>query len=92
MNGRFYLKNEVLKLEDLESDDLQKKLLKAKVIRNISYKIINFLSQIENFEKKIWNKKKFVIQTDYVITLDKISYYIGNEFLEKEIINCLCTM
>ncbi len=85
----FYLKNEVLKLEDLETNDMQKKLLKAKVIRSISDKIINFLSQIENFQKKIWEKKKFVITTDYVITLDKIIEYGGKNFYNeiiKEII------
>ena len=46
-------------------------------------KIIDFLAQIEDFQKKIWEKKKFVIQTDYVITLDKIKEYAGEEFLES---------
>lgn len=87
----FYLRNEVLKLEDFESNDMQKKLLKAKVIRNIADKIINFLSQIENFQRKIWEKKKIVITTDYVITLDRIIEYGGksfyNEIVEKIIEN-----
>jgi len=59
-------------------------------MRKISEKIIDFLAQIEDFQKKLWEKKKFVIQTDYVITLDKIKEYAGEEVLENildEILN-----
>lgn len=82
----FYIKNEVLNLEDMEKFDKEKLdlyLLEAQVIRNICLKIIEFLSQIENFQKKIWEKKKFIIRTEYVITLDKIEEYAGKEFLES---------
>jgi adenine-specific DNA-methyltransferase len=82
----FYIKNEVLNLEDMEKfykEKLELYLLEARVIRNISLKIIEFLAQIENFQKKIWEKKKFVIKTDYVISLDKIKEYAGEEFLES---------
>src|SRR5690606_31491630 len=36
-----------------------------------------FLAQIEDFQKKLWLKKKFVISTNYCITLDRIpeKYY-----------------
>lgn len=82
----FYIKNEVLGLEDMErmgKDDLDRYLLEAKVIRNISLKVIEFLSQIEKLQKKLWEKKKFVLNTDYVITLNKIKEYTGEEFLES---------
>jgi len=82
----FYIKNEVLNLEDMETIDKEKLgiyLLEAQVIRNISLKIIDFLAHIENFQKKIWKKKKFIIRTDYVITLNKIKEYAGKEFLES---------
>ena len=80
----FYIKNEVLGLEDIKrlgKEDLDRYLLEAKVIHNISLKIIEFLSQIENLQKKLWEKKKFVVKTDYVITLGKIKEYTGEEFL-----------
>jgi len=93
----FYIKNELLQLENLQVleesgyfDKLKLYLIGARVFRNIALKIIEFLAQIENFQKKIWEKKKFVIQTDYVITLDKIKEYAGEEFLESildEILN-----
>jgi len=82
----FYIKNKVLKLEDINragEKEMGSHLLKAKVFQNIARKIIDFLAQIEDFQKKIWEKKKFVIQTDYVITLDKIKEYAGEEFLES---------
>ena len=86
----FYIKNEFLQLEDLDIlnkedyfDRLRTYLNAVKVFRNIASKIIDFLSQIENFQKKIWEKKKFVINTHYVITLDKIKEYAGEKFLES---------
>jgi len=52
-------------------------LSKVKAIKVVAGKVIDFLAQIENFQKKLWLKKKFVIRTDYCITLDKIpsTYY-----------------
>ena len=89
----FYIKNEMLALEDVESMDevtLRKVMRRVKVFKNISTKIIEFLAEIENFEKMLWEKKKFVLKTDYVITLDKIKEYVGEGFLESildEILN-----
>lgn len=78
----FYMKNEVVDLSDVTKLDLEqfnRYILEIKVIRNISTKIIEFLAQIENFQKKLWEKKKFVLKTDYCITLDHIDekYYPG---------------
>lgn len=76
----FYIKNEVLYLDDIntkQSDFFVAQLSKVKAIKVVASKVIDFLAQIENFQKKLWLKKKFVIRTDYCITLDKIptSYY-----------------
>ena len=76
----FYIKNEVLYLDDIntkQSDFFVAQLSKVKAIKVVSGKIIDFLAQIENFQKKLWLKKKFVLRTDYCITLDKIpsTYY-----------------
>ena len=38
----------------------------------IAGKIIDFLAQLEDFQKKLWLKKKFVVETNYCITLDRI--------------------
>jgi adenine-specific DNA-methyltransferase len=71
----FYIKNEVTHLDDIESDTAPRVgqyLSKIKVIRRIAGKIIDFLAQLEDFQKKLWLKKKFVVDTNYCITLDRI--------------------
>ncbi|HOO02882.1 MAG TPA: hypothetical protein PLE76_09220, partial [Rectinema sp.] len=62
----FYIKNEVMHLDDIESESapkVEQYLSKIKVIRAIAGKIIDFLAQLEDFQKKLWLKKKFVTQT-----------------------------
>lgn len=71
----FYVKNEVMHLDDIESDTalrVEQYLSKIKVIRRIAGKVIDFLAQLEEFQKKLWLKKKFVVETQYCITLDRI--------------------
>lgn len=71
----FYLKNEVWDLDLLDNaSDRQMKMLrvKTKAIRGISSKIIVFLSQIEDFQLNLFNKKKLVLETDYLLSLDLI--------------------
>jgi adenine-specific DNA-methyltransferase len=80
----YFIKSEVLDIEIIEKEKfLDKHIIRAKLVREIGETIIGFLSQIEGFQKKLWEKKKFVIKTDYVITLDKIKKYSSEEFLES---------
>lgn len=68
----FYIKNEVMYLDDIENESIlrvEQYLSKIKVLRMIAGKIIDFLVQIEEFQKKLWLKKKFVIETHYCITV-----------------------
>lgn len=44
----------------------------AKLVHCIATQIIDFLSHIEEFQKTLWLKKKFVLSTDYCITLDRV--------------------
>ena len=71
----FYIKNEVMHLDDVENESVprvEQYLSKIKVIRKIAGKIIDFLAQLENLQKKLWLKKKFVVETQWCITLDRI--------------------
>lgn len=71
----FYIKNEVMHLDDIENETapmVEQYLSKIKVIRKIAGKIIAFLEQLENFQKKLWLKKKFVVETNYCVTLDRV--------------------
>jgi adenine-specific DNA-methyltransferase len=76
----FYIKNEVLFIDDLniqDKNDFLKNISIIQAIKQIGEKVITFLAQLENFQKKLWLKKKFVFGTNYCITLDKIpeEYY-----------------
>jgi adenine-specific DNA-methyltransferase len=76
----FYIKNEVLFIDDINTENpiyFTAQLSKIKALKTVANKIITFLAQIENFQKKLWLKKKFVISTNYCITLDRIpeKYY-----------------
>lgn len=71
----FYIKNEVMHLDDIESESaprVEQYLGKIRALRRIAHKIIAFLEQLENFQKKLWLKKKFVVETNYCITLDRV--------------------
>jgi len=82
----YFIKAEVLDVENIGKENLlDKNIARAKVVKEIGETIIDFLAQIEDFQKKLWEKKKFVIKTDYVITLDKIKEYAGGGFLESVI-------
>ncbi|MFK9098522.1 site-specific DNA-methyltransferase [Pseudomonas guariconensis] len=76
----FYIKNEIIRLDDIEAADaprVDEYLKKLRVLRKIARRIIDFLAQLEDFQKKLWLKKKFVVETQYCITLDRIpeSFY-----------------
>ena len=82
----FYIKNEVMHLDDVENESaprVEQYLSKIKVIRTIARKIIDFLAQLEDFQKRLWLKKKFVVETQYCITLD----LIPEEFLPEIVAN-----
>lgn len=71
----FFIKNEVMFLDDIQSDTaprVEQYLSKIKVLRSIGQKIIDFLASLEDFQKKLWLKKKFVLETNWLVTLDKV--------------------
>jgi len=82
----YYIKSELVNIDDLyvsEADAyfvrLRHSIKSIKVFKNIAGTIIDFVSQIEDFQKKLWEKKKFVLSTEWVITLDRLVEYIGEE-------------
>ena len=83
----FYIKNEVLFIDDLNTRDEQeflKQLSKIKAIKKIGEKIITFLAQLENFQKKLWLKKKMVVECNYCITLDRVPKDLYSEIISND--------
>ena len=85
----FYIKNEVIYLQDLYGSkdnikNLDMYVKKASVIQNIGSEIITFLAQLEDFQKELYLKKKFVTETNYCITLDKINEKYYDEIIANQ--------
>ena len=84
----FYIKNEVMHLDDVENESaprVEQYLSKIKVIRKIAGKIIDFLAQFEDFQKKLWLKKKFVVETQYSIAVGSIPETFYPEIAANEV-------
>lgn len=83
----FYIKNEVLYIDDINTENeiaFNTQISKIKALKQVANKIILFLEQLENFQKKLWLKKKFVIASNYCITLDRIPEDYYTEILENQ--------
>lgn len=83
----FYIKNEVLYIDDIDTENeisFNSQISKIKALKQVANKIILFLEQLENFQKKLWLKKKFVIASNYCITLDRIPKDYYQEILENK--------
>lgn len=72
----FYIKNEVMHLDDVVNSsgfiEIERQLALIKCLRKIGQELIDFLASLENFQKKLWLKKKFVVSSHYCITLDRV--------------------
>ena len=84
----FYIKNEVMHLDDVQNAnafaDIEKNLRMIQCLRAIAQELITFLAQLENFQKKLWVKKKFVVSSHYCITLDRVPEDLYPEIAANE--------
>lgn len=80
----FYLKNEIMHVSDLDYNNLRRTLAEAKTIKAVGEEIIQMLAGLEDFQKKLWLKKKFVVQSDYCITLDRVPESLYEEICTNE--------
>jgi len=53
-------------------------------IQNVGYKIIDFLSKVEELQRILFEKKKLVIRTDYCITIDRVPEELWDEVLQNK--------
>jgi adenine-specific DNA-methyltransferase len=78
----FYIKNEVMNLDNVQEaevfSDIEKQLRMIQCLRSISSDVIKFLAQLENFQKKLWEKVKFAWGVNYYISLCKIDSEVLN--------------
>ena len=83
----FYLKNEVLNLDDLSTageNIVDGWFQMMRLIKLVGTKIIDFLAQIENFQKMLWEKRKFIVETQYCITVGNIDTEFYPEIISND--------
>ncbi len=80
-----FLKIEVLDADQLlAGGDVSQRMAKvAQIVREVGRQIIAFLATLEDFQKQLWEKKKLVFDTRYVITLDRIAKLAGEDWLNR---------
>lgn len=78
----YFVKTEIAK--DILNENDEKKITDiitySKFFREIARNIIDVLGEIEDIQKGLWEAKRNVIRTEYVITLDRIKEWCGEEF------------
>ncbi len=84
----FYIKNEVMHLDDVQNAgafaDIEKNLRMIQCLRSIALELVTFLAQLEDFQKKLWLKKKFVVSSHYCITLDRVPEALWPEVVTND--------
>lgn len=81
-----YVKNHILSdLKSILDGKLDNTtLIIAKAFELVSSRIIEFLSAIEEFQKKLFTMKKKVVENEYCLTIDNIDEKYYNEILENK--------
>ena len=83
----FYLKNEVLNLDNLEAAGeaaAEGWFQQIRLIKSVGSDIIDFLAQIEGFQKMLWEKRKFVVDAQYCVTLDNVDAGFYEEIVAND--------
>ncbi len=62
-----YLKHEFVQMWDAADTELPRIRAKFKLVRDIALDLIAFLDQIERFQATLFEKRKFVLQADYLV-------------------------
>lgn len=83
----FYIKNEVMQLDDVQNAekfaDIEKSLRLIQCLRGIALDLITFLAQLEDFQRTLWLKRKFVVAAHYCVTLDRVTSSLYPEIAEN---------
>ena len=70
-----FIKTECLRLDELlhvSDTDFALQRARARATKQVGDKIIALLASVEDFQKDLFEKRKFVTRTDYVFTLDRV--------------------
>jgi adenine-specific DNA-methyltransferase len=85
-----FLKNDVFSIAFLDpawkeqevQEAIKNNVLKASAIRDIALVVIDFMSELEEFQKRLFEKKKFVVESNYCMTLDRIPESVYDDVVQ----------
>ena len=83
----YYLRSEVLALRTLVAGGEARAdawLDKVRIIREVGTNVIEFLAQIEGFQKMLWEKRKFVMDVQYCVAARLIPGRLLSQVVECE--------
>ena len=75
-----------MNIDDLDAADARIKNFFSviKAVKSVGHKIIHFLASLENYQKRLWLKKKFVYESNYCITLDRVPEELYTQICANE--------
>jgi len=83
----FYLKNEVLNLENLILGEESRSghwFQLMQIVKSVGIRIIAFLAQVEDFQISLWEKQKFITETQYCICLEHVDVQFYDDILNND--------
>lgn len=69
-----------------ESDWTERRINELQILKAIAFKIIDFIGQFEDELVRVWEKPKFVLNSNYVVTLDRLTDKKGGIELVRRIL------
>ncbi|MDE2974677.1 MAG: site-specific DNA-methyltransferase [Gemmatimonadota bacterium] len=83
----YFLRSEVLRLRSLVAGGEARAdawIDKVRIIREVGANVIEFLAQIEGFQKMLWEKRKFVVDVQYCVAVGLVPDELRPGILECE--------
>ena len=80
----FYIKDQMLHLDDLEGV-LDARLRLIRVVGAIANKIIGFMDSIEQLQNRLFEKPKFVLSTDWLLHIRHVPEQLWSEILKNKV-------
>jgi len=79
----FFVRDQVVHEADLEGDfDAKRRTIR--VFRKLAETLISFLAQVEDAQKRLFEKKKFVLRTDYLVPTQHVPRVLWPEVLANK--------
>ena len=80
----FFIRDQIVHEADLEGDFESKRRM-LRVFRKLADTVITFLAQVEDAQKRLFEKKKFVLRTDYLVPIQNVPRDLWKEVLANKV-------